>query len=293
MRIKTMLFALVAVSLLVSPVLAGTKPAPKRMDIDSVMQLNSHMQNPASRAVEGFEGGVIPAGWTVDGTTAGDRVWGVSGALSSGAAEGMYAAFIGYDSVNSQNETLSFDAALSAGNDQLSFYMLGSVGHDWTYFVTETVEITHAGGTTLVFDFDSSVTAEAYEWARYDVDLSAWNGETVTVTFRYEGIDGDLHALDAVAIDDGTGYVYVAPEAPENDTCEGAIAIAPGAFSIQGDNTLANHDYDTDGSCTGYSASGNDVVYTVGLASGQAFNVTMTTSGWDDSIFLVTDCADS
>lgn len=98
----------------------------------------------------------------------------------------------------------------------------------------------------------------------------------------------------------GTGtYVLTAtaaappPPPPANDTCAGAITIGYGAFSIDGDLTGAANDYSPgSGGCTGYSATGPDVVYTFGLEAGEAFDVTMTTDGFDDSIYLVTDCGD-
>jgi hypothetical protein len=34
------------------------------------------------------------------------------------------------------------------------------------------------------------------------------------------------------------------------------------------------------------------VVYCIELAAGESFEVIMTTSGWDDSIYLITDCDD-
>jgi hypothetical protein len=45
-------------------------------------------------------------------------------------------------------------------------------------------------------------------------------------------------------------------------------------------------------SCTGFEAEGPDVVYRVLLAPLEKVEVTMTTDGWDDSIYLVTDCDD-
>lgn len=83
------------------------------------------------------------------------------------------------------------------------------------------------------------------------------------------------------------------PPPPANDLCEGAIAIGHGAFSIDGDLSDANDDYTPgSGGCTGYGATGPDLVYTFGLEAGESFEVTMTTDGFDDSIYLVTDCAD-
>ncbi len=83
------------------------------------------------------------------------------------------------------------------------------------------------------------------------------------------------------------------PPPPANDTCAGAIPIAHGAFMITGSTVSATNDYVLgSGSCTGYSANGGDVVFTLGLEAGESFEVTMTTDGFDDSIYLISDCAD-
>ncbi len=176
---------------------------------------------------------------------------------------------------------------VAGGEYVLSFFMAGSLGNPWDLNVAETVEV---NGTT-VFDFDSNVTA-GFTWEQFFVDLSAYDGQMVTITFRYAGIDGDLHLLEAVMVDDGTGYVFTPPEAPENDTCEGAFELMPGAFDLATDNTLAANDYPlASGSCTGYSATGNDVVYYVCLDQGEMLDVSMQ-CGFDASLYIITDCAD-
>ena len=82
------------------------------------------------------------------------------------------------------------------------------------------------------------------------------------------------------------------PPPPANDLCADAEIIPAGAFSIDGDTTDAIHDYDPgSGGCTGYGAAGHDVVYVICLAPDSFFDVTMT-AGFDDSIYLVLDCAD-
>jgi hypothetical protein len=83
---------------------------------------------------------------------------------------------------------------------------------------------------------------------------------------------------------------------PPNDTCDGAIDVGMGGL-FNDDTSEAIDDYNprdtlTFESCTGYGAAGPDVVYKVVLAAGQKVVVTMTTSGWDDSVYLITDCDD-
>ena len=92
------------------------------------------------------------------------------------------------------------------------------------------------------------------------------------------------------------GSLGVAPTPPDNDTCAMAIAngyfITPGPFSLAGDNTLANADYPlTTSTCTGYTATGRDVVWVVDMEEGQQLTVTMN-AVYDDSIYLIYDCSD-
>jgi hypothetical protein len=133
----------------------------------------------------------------------------------------------------------------------------------------------------------------SFTWTEVALDIGAYAGGNLYFMVQYAGTDGaDVH-LDDFQV----GY-YVAPQPPDNDTCQGAIDngyfILPGTIALTGNNELAAHDYTLDytGSCTGYSCSGQDVVWVVDMEDGQVLDVTMTTTGWDDAIFLITDCAD-
>ena len=82
-----------------------------------------------------------------------------------------------------------------------------------------------------------------------------------------------------------------APPPITNDTCAGAIQIC-GDFNITGLTTGAVNDYSpTNGCASGYSETGPDIVYYIDMLAGDTFTVTMQTTGWDDGIYLITDCA--
>ena len=293
MRFKTMLTLALIVALAATAAVAGTPKSDGRTDIETFQQMNRiHGDAFTSRAVfQGFEGGVIPAGWTQTITNPA-RTWGVSNATSVGALEGLYCAFVGYDLTVFQNETISFSQAIdvAGGESVLSFWMAGALGTTWDLNVAETVEV----NGIPVFDFDSNVTAHmTYE--QYFVDLGAYDGQTVTITFRYEGVDGDLHVLDAVMVDDGTGYAPPPPPPPpSNDTCATAIDLQEqGLASFQVDLCLAAGDYSApSGGCTGYTSAGNDVVYKIYLAAGETFTATET-GDHDSALWVVTDCANT
>jgi len=85
---------------------------------------------------------------------------------------------------------------------------------------------------------------------------------------------------------------YTPPPPPANDVCEGATCLPLGEFSIDGATTGYVNDYNPETSpCTGWRATGGDLVYKLALAPGGTFSVLMN-ANYDDSIYLVTDCAD-
>jgi len=137
----------------------------------------------------------------------------------------------------------------------------------------------------------SSLVFTSYTWEIYDIDLSAYLGQTVEICFYYVGSDGAQASVDAVGINAG----YTPPEPPVNNECAGAIEIPCGPFTIT-DNTgqfgTANNYDPSVAGCTGFSATGPDLTYYTYLEVGDVFTVTMATTGWDDSIYLVRDCND-
>jgi hypothetical protein len=79
--------------------------------------------------------------------------------------------------------------------------------------------------------------------------------------------------------------------APENNTCDGALALNFGE-AITFNNCGATNDYSApSGGCTGYTSEGLDVVYYVDLVENQQFTVSAQTD-YDIAIYLVSDCAD-
>jgi len=303
MRKWTTILVSTLLCLAAAAAIAGQESKDRRLDLKSFLDMNrTHGPAYSSRSpmigsrslFEGFEGGAIPAGWTA-GVTNPSRTWSVSGATSTGALEGSYCAYVGYDLSVFQDETISFNQTVdvSAGASVLSFWMAGSRTDAWSGNVAETVEV---DGLT-VFDFDSATDAQ-FTWEKFFVDLGAYDGQTVTISFRYRGVDGDLHVLDAVTVDDGTGYdVPPPPPPPANDLCTGAIDLQEQSLTVFDlDLCLYADDY-TPGvygdSCTGWSAQGPDATYKILLNQGDSFTVceAPTSEYIDLAIYAVTDCA--
>jgi len=234
---------------------------------------------------EGFEVSVPPAGWTTIVTNA-DYTWiqGVS------AYEGTYAAEVQYDPDLDpvQDEWMFFDYTLADGENHLNFAAMAS--YYWAVTVPN-YNLFVTVNDDIVWDFRSDYATDvAYEWAIYDIDLSAYGDTLVTIGFGYQGADGAQGCFDRIGINDG----YTPPPPPENDTCDGALPLPNGDFTLNVDTSLpgTNNDYDPgSGGCTGYSAVGNDLVWFTNLEVGQTLTVLMN-ADYDDSIYLITDCLD-
>lgn len=86
--------------------------------------------------------------------------------------------------------------------------------------------------------------------------------------------------------------LQVPPPPAPGEVCSTAIPIAM-STTISGDSAGFENDYSPGSSCTGFGANGNDVVYSVTLAAGETLDASLTgtTSGFDTSLYVVSDCA--
>ncbi|MBN1826239.1 MAG: hypothetical protein JW958_08230 [Candidatus Eisenbacteria bacterium] len=118
------------------------------------------------------------------------------------------------------------------------------------------------------------------------LDLCLDDGEWYFVVDGYGGASGD-YTVSFTFGDCG------APQ--EGETCAFPLdlcAYAGGDFEIPYSTLLAEDDYSTDfGGCTGYTAHGGDIVYSVTLDPGGLIDVTQT-GDYDMVLYLVTDCED-
>ena len=317
MRSKLIL-AVMLVALVASSAMAFDRPVHKRMTIEEFMSANRGVapSSYSTRAyLQGFEENIMPpTGWVHDITDCAEKPWMVdewgSNQASGAAVEGTHAAFHPWDgpsstggpSCSNQNDVIEFDQFVDVANNEyvLTFWMAGSVGASWSLSAAETVEI----NGTEVWSFDDNATLDM-TWEKFSIDLTAYDQQTITIGFRYEGWDGDLHVLDAVMVDDGTGYEAPDPEPFANDTCEGALDMqslfdedADGWFSPTCDTPFLYYSNTYDGGCAPWGAPGTDQVYSIYLTAGETFTATVLdyftqeTSTVDYVIYVVTDCAD-
>jgi hypothetical protein len=241
---------------------------------------------------EGFEGTFPPSGWSEVETAPAPYNWAKDTLVPH---SGAYEARIQWTAAYTQDEELiagPIDLS-SASPTDLYFLFWISGSPFWSSNANTEVFISSDGSTwTLVWDALSDLTG-TFVWTEVAVDVGAYAGGDLYLRFKYSGTDGADVYLDDVSV----GY-YTPPVPPLNDTCAGAEANgflipAAGPFVLTGNNALASHDYTlSSGSCTGYSATGRDVVWVVDMVPGSVLDVAMTTTGWDDSIYLITDCAD-
>lgn len=284
------LLAVLAVALLAVPAFAEKPAFDARTAPEGWIPRPDAARPAVAFMTEGFEGAFPPAGWTEIELAPAPYNW----AQDPSPHSGTYSARIQWTAAYTQDEILTtgaIDLSTAIPTDlKLAFWIM--TNPYWASYANTEVFVSADGATwTPAWDVLSGLTAN-FVWTEILVDVGAYAGGNLYVMFKYSGTDGaDVH-LDDVRVD----YV-TAPVAPLNDTCAGAEAngffILPGAINLTGNNSLALHDYTlSSGSCTGYSATGRDLVWVVDMPTGAALSVTMTTSGWDDSIFLITDCND-
>ena len=234
-------------------------------------------------ACEGFEGSFPPTGWTLVSSNA--YTWYQS---SISPYDGVYQAECDYDpALAFQDEFLKFNASITAADNHLNFAMLGSVYWSHAPYANYDMYVTVNG--TRIWNWTAFDGGVSWTWEIFDIDLSAYIGQTIEIGFEYAGSDGAQGSVDGVCVNGG----YTPPPPPSNDLCAGAIQIPCGPFTISATTLAANDDYSpTVSGCTDYSqAAGPDVTYYIDMIAGDTFSVTMTTGGmWDDAIYLVSDC---
>lgn len=251
----------------------------------------------ATLLFQGFEGAVPPSGWSRSSTASPPYTW--HAALdSTDAHEGIQTAAVDWADEIPQDEKLTSPAVdlsgVSSGEVRLRFWWFGNPF--WAANADFIVSGSTDGATWTDLWRMSDVAENGFAWRLGDLDVASYASGSLRVRFRYVGTSGGRVLLDEVAVVSDEPP----PPSPENDDCAGALGalaiIPPGPFAIDADNTLATNDYPLamPGSCTGYSHTGRDLVWIVDLAEGESITAIMTTTGgWDDTLFLVTNCANA
>jgi Immune inhibitor A-like, MAM domain len=150
----------------------------------------------------GFESGTL-GGWTASNSEV-FLGWTVSDKRSRGGSYALYYGnpidenYIGFGANSGQ---VSVTTTLGAGKAGIWFmlYMDTEKGSTYDKLVVK------ANGTAK-WTKDSTDTVTLKAWQAVHVDLSAYAGKTVTITFDFDTTDGALNATEGVYIDDLTIY---------------------------------------------------------------------------------------
>jgi hypothetical protein len=159
---------------------------------------------------EDFEGGAsIPAGWTLNQTNT-NETWYI-GTNAAQANTGSNYAIVEYDAaLGNQDESLTTPTIdlTSATNPRLVFWWNASYfwavdpndNYDFTVSIDDGSTVTQVFTETDETEFDS--TDDNFVWFQRTVDLSAYVGETITITFNYTGADGASLTIDDVTVEE-------------------------------------------------------------------------------------------
>jgi hypothetical protein len=179
----------------------------------------------------------------------------------------------------------------------------------WNESGGETVyEFTIAGDEIVTFtlsnmtaDFDLFLLGSCDPLDCIDYADNSVTTECLTAGTYYVVVDGYNGATGSYQLD--VACESCEPPPPiENDVCETAIDLClvsgektfDGSFSLAYTTIGAADDYSPGvypSSCTGFGASGGDVVYVVCLEPGGTLDVTQT-GDFDMAMYLITDCTD-
>jgi len=151
---------------------------------------------------EGFEDGVMPppGGWsTID--TSSTRNWGIVDAVTypDFVHSGDYAAWVNYDSTVASDEWL-----ISPDIDLIGYssVTLTFWAESDTLYPGATMElhIRGAGFDDTIWDMIQDETWDTFEYREMTFDLSNYIGDTINISWRYVGLDGESFGLDDILV---------------------------------------------------------------------------------------------
>jgi hypothetical protein len=223
--------------------------------------------------LEGFEGAFPPAGWS-HGVTDAAHTWMRDTLVPY---SGTAATRVAWQAGAPQDETLSFTWPVAAGED-LFFATQGSV--EWTANADFTVEVNGAP----VYGFHADHVGGSWVWDYVQVDLAAWEGTSPTFTFRYAGIDGADHYLDAVRV----GQYSPPPPPAAVDFC---AAVYQGYGTHFTGNTCDGANTISLLGCADYAENGLEHYYEIEVPAGCFLTANVTYGAADGALWLLDSCA--
>jgi hypothetical protein len=118
------------------------------------------------------------------------------------------------------------------------------------------------------------------------VELTVQTGDVITAVVDAWGSSAGRYDLTA-------RYAIPAPELLGGETCAEATLLPTASGRISGtlDGAVNDHDPSDLGGCTGFSATGPDVVYAVDVPSGETLTASLLTTVADGALYVLADCS--
>lgn len=242
--------------------------------------------------------------FSLAGPASADKAWETGQYVPGGKEDFARADLPGFTPLADVNESEPNDTPATA-----NAYVLGDTYHGFlTTSNADVVTFTANAGDVLT----AATDADGTDLVDTLIDLIAADGVTVIETDDDDG-PGTYSIITRTLTVTGTYYLRVRPfttstgnykliitaatppPPPANDTCAGATEILRCTQqTLTGSTALATDNYtpfDSGlGGCTGFTAFGKDVVFSLLLLAGDVLTVTYTSTA-DGSIYLITDCA--
>ena len=161
---------------------------------------------------EGFEEGTMPpSGWTYINTQNPPYTWHIIDTSDTdvGVNSGNYAAKVNRYYVSSQDEKLITPQIDLTGYADITLEFWAA---SWTWNPGATVKVIVQGDgiNDVIWDMIQDEVWETIEYRTVTLDLSMYTDETITICFRYIGIQGWHFGLDDIMV-----YAGEAPDPPE------------------------------------------------------------------------------
>lgn len=222
------------------------------------------------------------AKWDKDNSTPGTSTRGLLD-CSSAIDAGCGFAYAGNNGSGVNNvETYSCVGYLESGPENVFRFVLGSTSNIAIHMQT-------AGGDLDLFLLSACDEGAciAYSAGIATEDIAM---DCVAPGTYYIVVDGYGGTIDSYDL--SVSCVDCAPPAG-NETCDTAEPLVCGSvdFAPNTAGTTNNYDPGVGNACTGYSASGGDLVWSLCVPAGGAVSLTIAEVDYDASVYLVTDCA--
>jgi hypothetical protein len=227
----------------------------------------------AQYLTEDFEGGttIPPAGWVHNQTNA-NETWTITTTTSvsgTNSAQVLYDATLGIQDEELVSPAIDLTAASAP---QLRFFV--NLSYFWAIDPNDNYDAVvyadNGSGNTVIWEEADLGVFTSFDWIEVTVDLSSYVGDTINLTFAYEGADGASLNIDDIFVEEAP--VCPDPNLTFTDFTDSTVDIAM-------DNS-SNYEiewgvfpYSQGGGGNTVTVTGVDTYQISGLAPGVSYNV--------------------